>query len=168
LGQDVTGSASASAGPGSYGSSSAIVDRPNFLPANSTLAYTVTWAAGIFTADPKNVAAQVGAALSSKGIARIISESDSSSFLGGNAPGFTLQVLTLQDYGQADDVRRLIDSEVYATGQKIVGSQIGVVKSAAGGQPQPPGSGFGQWLSDNLGWVALGLGAVLVGRELLE
>src|SRR5882757_7970852 len=101
----------------------------NVLPAGSRLSYSVKWTGPTFVIDsPADIAAKIGSILSGQWGIVIDSEQDTSNFF-VNQSGFTLQVHTTRDYGQPDDIKSIIDGEIYRAGRSVVSSTIAVTQS---------------------------------------
>ena len=165
----------------------------SYLAAGTRLIYNATWASSstVFTNGPKAVAAAIASVLSSQWGIEIDSEADQSGFF-TNALGFTLQVHTTRDYGQADDIRSIINGAIINTaGRNVTSSNIAVIatpnastpgtadsaqqalqqtldQAAANyGQSSSSGNTASDWFSNNWEWFALG-GAGLVGLIVLR
>jgi len=137
-----------------------------FLAAGTRLTYIAQWAGGAVIDSPATIASKIKPILSSTWGIEIDGESDGAGFFYTSSPGFTLQVHTTRDYGQASDIQHIIDGVVTNAGRSVVASQIGVtMQNATGpGLLNPPGGApnFTQWFESNWQWLALGLGAVVV------
>jgi hypothetical protein len=97
------------------------------VPAGTELLYNVTWAAKTLTSQtPQDIAAAVASALSSKWGIKVVSSNASANFF-ANQPQFSMYVATTTDYGQPNDVKSIIDGEVYNAGRQVVSSSISIV-----------------------------------------
>lgn len=99
----------------------------SFLAAGTALSYNVTYA-GTFSR-PSDIVNAVKPVLASQWGILVDSEFDQAGFF--TSDGFTIQVHTNRDYGQAADVKSIIDGELQNIGVTIQGSNISIIKSAA-------------------------------------
>ncbi len=132
------------------------------VPAGTQLLYTVTWARQLLTTQtPQDIENVVASALASKHAITVVQASATSNFF-VNQPTFTIQVVTHIDYGKVDDIKSIIDGEVYNAGRTPVSSSISVIKNVDGSAVQSAmPSQFGQWIQDNFLWIGLGAFALL-------
>jgi len=148
----------------------------NILSAGSRLIYKVTFLAPdyrVFTGESAaQLAAQISAALQRKLGIRLVSQNFGDPSASSQSRRATFQVVTTVDYGQADDVRSIIDGELYASGRRVVNSTINVMSPGAGdvaitppGPPQP--FDLGQFFSDNWPWMLAIGGGLYAAKELL-
>lgn len=151
------------------------------LPAGSQLSYTATWKAnptstGSGWNNPNGIQSAIAGQLQNQyGIvidSQTHSTSDIINFTGGS--GFTLQLHTLSDRNSQDDVKSVIDGLLYQAGMVEVRSQIitlvkGISSSPAGAPLAPPQSKTNSalnWLSNYWPYLAVGVGALVVVKEL--
>jgi len=152
------------------------------LPGGSVLSYTATWPdTAAQLKNPDAVQYQIQAVLARKwGIvidSQWHSQSDYFNFSGKQS--MTLQVHTMSDYAAPEDVKSIIDGEIYAATKSMPASQIRVVTVAgsptaqlpaapgAAPQPPPPDQTLTDFFSNNWGWIAAGAGALFLAREVL-
>ena len=125
------------------------------VPAGTEMLYEVTWATQTLTTQtPQDIEATVAAALATKWGIHVVSSSATSNFF-INQPTFSIYLVTNIDYGQLNDVKAIIDGEVYNAGRKVQASSISIVKPGTGPGAAP--SSTVQWLENNALWIGLGL-----------
>jgi hypothetical protein len=162
------------------------------VPDQSIVTYTGKWTPTYFMG-ANDIITAVSAALPKDGL-NVKNVSTDAGFLDTTIVGMTiqptpfnvtlqLQVANGQGYGQPSDVASIVDHEVYvATGSMPAASSIPVVQPPGGpatptGQPPGPGAGMPPgpagpvdlttWFEQNIGWLALGAGALLLLPKLL-
>lgn len=159
------------------------------VPDQSIVTYTGTWTPTYFMG-ANDIITAVTAALAKDGL-QVKNVSTTAGFLDTTVVGMTIQptpfnvtlqiqVANGQGYGQPADIGSIVDHEVYvATGSMPAASSIPIVQPPGGaptatGQPAGP-SGIAPggavdlttWFEQNIGWLALAVGAALIVPKLL-
>jgi hypothetical protein len=156
------------------------------VPDQSIVTYTGTWTPTYFMG-ANDIITAVTSALAKDGL-QVKNVSTTAGFLDTTVVGMTIQptpfnvtlqiqVANGQGYGQPSDIASIVDHEVYvATGSMPAASSIPVVQPPGGaptatGQPGavPPGGAVDltTWFEQNIGWLALAVGAALIVPKLL-
>jgi hypothetical protein len=159
------------------------------VPDQSIVTYTGTWTPTYFMG-ANDIITAVSAALAKDGL-NVKHVDTTAGFLDTTIVGMTIQptpfnvtlqiqVANGQGYGDPNDIVSIVNHEVYvATGAMPVGSSMPIVQAPGGaptptGQPMGPGAGvpgalpdLGTWFQQNIGWIALGIGAALVLPRIL-
>lgn len=111
------------------------------VPAGTVLGYTATWGrTNLFTTpnwnDPNGVQSAIQGILANQwGIVVDSQFHSTSDFINlSGKSGFTLQVHTNSDYGAPDDIRSIIDGEIYKVLSVMPNSTIRVISAATGAQ----------------------------------
>jgi hypothetical protein len=158
--------------------------QANDIPAGSQLAYTCTFSASL---DPlnssfygeANAIASVTQNLQTQWNIAVLNWQDESTGVGTTFT-VTLNIQTLADYGSIADIRSVIDGAFYnAAGASVSASQLSLNALASPGSagpqtniappPKNPNVAFDlpTWFSNNWMYIAGGLVAVVVAREVL-
>jgi hypothetical protein len=155
------------------------------VPDQSIVTYTGTWTPTYFMG-ANDIITAVSAALANEGL-KVTKVSTSAGFLDTTVVGMTIQptpfdvtlqiqVQNGQGYGNPSDIGSIVDHEVYvATGSMPARSSVPIVQAPGGvptptGQPGavPPGAvDLTTWFEQNIGWLALAVGAALIVPKLL-
>jgi len=156
------------------------------VPDQSIVTYTGTWTPTYFMG-ANDIITAVSAALVNDGL-KVTKVSTSAGFLDTTVVGMTIQptpfdvtlqiqVQNGQGYGNPSDIASIVDHEVYvATGSMPARSSVPIVQPPGGaptptGQPGavPPGGAVDltTWFEQNIGWLALAVGAALIVPKLL-
>jgi hypothetical protein len=161
------------------------------VPDQSLVTYTGKWAP-TYTLGAQDVISAVTAALAKDGL-NVKNVATDAGFLDTTVVGMTIQptpfnvtlqiqIANGQGFGSPDDVISIIRHEVYvATGAMPVADSMPIVQPPGGsatgtGQPFGPGAGtpppgspvdLTTWFEQNIGWLALGVGALLVLPKVL-
>lgn len=131
----------------------------NFLKSGSVLTYSVQWASSLLNvANPSQILATIKPILSQQWGIEIDSSSIPSTVV-GQALGFTITVHTTRDYGQAQDIKAIIDGAIANAGRQVTASQI--LLGAAS-----PGLDLSSFLSSYALPIGLGVGALFLAKEL--
>jgi hypothetical protein len=161
------------------------------VPDQSIVTYTGKWTPTYFMG-ANDIITAVSAALAKDGLS-VKNVSTDAGFLDSTVLDMTiqptpfnvtlqLQVANGQGYGNPADIASIVDHEVYvATGTMPAASSIPIVQ-APGGSPTPTGQPAGPvpgtslpgtpvdlttWFEQNIGWLALGAGALLLLPKIL-
>jgi hypothetical protein len=159
----------------------------NVLRAGSQLSYTATWGNDFPSwNDPNTIQSRIQTVLAQQWGIVIDNQSHTSSdvinFSGQS--GFTLQVHTNRDYGNAGDVKSIIDGALYSAGASLKSSTIsltvtgvtplvtgpfpGAAGTAIAMTPTPVATNWGGWLQQNMGLLIFGLAAIVIVPPLLK
>ena len=161
----------------------------NVLRAGSQLSYTATWGNDFPSwNDPNEIQSRIQTVLAQQwGILidnQFHTTSDVINFSGQS--GFTLQVHTNRDYGNAGDVKSIIDGALYSAGASLKSSTIaltvtgqtplttgpfpGAAGSAIAMTPSlPPGAtNWSAWLQQNMPFLIFALSVMVIGPPLLR
>jgi len=156
------------------------------VPDQSIVTYTGKWTPTYFMG-ANDIITAVSAALANDGL-QVKNVSTDAGLLDSTVVGMTvqptpfnvslqIQVANGQGYAQPSDIASIVNHEVYvATGSMPVASSVPVVQAPGGsptgtGQPMGPAPGVAApgtpvdlttWFEQNIGWVALAIGAALV------
>lgn len=131
----------------------------NLLKSGSVLTYSVQWASSLLNvANPSQIMATIKPILSQQWGIEIDSSSIPSTIL-GQALGFTITVHTTRDYGQAQDIKAIIDGAIGNAGRQVTASQILLGAPATS-------LDLSSFLSSYGLPIGIGLGALLLVKEL--
>jgi hypothetical protein len=139
---------------------SSVTQTPsNFLKSGSVLTYSVQWASSLLNvANPSQILATIKPILSQQWGIEIDSSSIPSTIV-GQALGLTITIHTTRDYGQAQDIKAIIDAAIGNAGRQVTASQILLGAAAQGGD-------ISSFLSSYALPIGVGLGVLLVAKEL--
>lgn len=145
------------------------------LPAGSRLTYSATFLVHYSTLTGTRdslatVVQQLTSALGSYGIL-VTGQTLGPESVFTDQRQIALTLTTQSDRNSQNDVKSVLDGLLANMGNSNVNSTIGVI-SVASASPDsapapPPSQDFGQWFSDNWGWVVLAGVGVLVVSEVL-
>jgi hypothetical protein len=158
------------------------------VPDQSIVTYTGTWTPTYFMG-ANDIITAVSAALAKDGL-NVKHIDSTAGFLDTTIVGMTIQptpfnvtlqiqVANGQGYADPNNIISIVNHEVYvATGAMPIGSSMPIVQAPGGaptptGQPglppPPPGAlpNLTTWFEQNIGWIALGIGAALVLPRIL-
>lgn len=146
--------------PSTSTTTSSVTQTPsNFLKSGSVLTYSVQWASSLLNvANPSQILATVKPILSQQWGIEIDSSTIPSTVV-GQATGFSITIHTTRDYGQAQDIKAIIDSAIGNAGRQVTASQIVLGAAAASFD-------LSSFVSAYALPIGLGLGALLLVKEL--
>jgi hypothetical protein len=147
--------------PSTSTTTSTVTQTPsNMVNSGSVLTYSVQWASSLLNvASPSQILATIKPILSQQWGIEIDNSSIPSTIV-GQALGFTITIHTTRTYGQAQDIKAIIDGAIGNAGRQVIASQIAL------GAVASSGFDISSFLSSYGLPIGIGIGALLLVKEL--
>ena len=147
------------------------------IPQGTSLLYSATWETSLHNSDPQDILRQVSAALGGYGL-QVLGQT-SNTGVGGTlwaaayqATQFQVQILLSVSgagFNRADDVRSIIDHQVYlVTGQMPLASSINVGSMGSGGTAALAAPNLTTFVEQNAPWLFIGVAAIFILPSLIR